>query len=531
MIVLSRSKNAAGRPHGFDPARVRSGGGRRPGEAVRSPAYGSATSGKGRATIEEHSRSRSRIFRHLTWRLSSQTSDGIPPSRRRGPRSSPQEPGPCGPWSSPRPGAAPFRGAPAVPVHSRRRRAAVHSRYDARGRPAAAGSTGRGMTSAPALLVTRDELLLDDLLRLAAAAGIDARRRARHHQRAARLGRGVRGAARRRPGRPVLAAAAPAAARRRCTSSATGRARTALFRSALAGRRRRRGRAARRASVARRAARPTSRTGAVRRGADRSAWWPGRAAPAPPRSPRALALTAAPRAARRARRPRPARRRASTGSSASRPGDAACAGTRWSARTRAARVARRCGPRSRHAGRSAVLTWAAPRPRGPLDAARCARCSPRRSAATTWWSSTCRGRLRRGDRGGGVPLRRGAGGGRADGRGRVAAGRVPARCARSPARSGWWSAARRRVRPRRRRGALGSRCSRRCRDQRRLAEHVDLGLGPVHPRRGPLARAAAGGAGRGCPSRRRSLTAGGRAAAGRRARRGPRAAGPRAARP
>ena len=42
----------------------------------------------------------------------------------------------------------------------------------------------------------------------------------------------------------------------------------------------------------------------------------------------------------------------------------------------------------------------------------------------------------------------------------------------------------------RRRASSTSRWSPGCGTQRRLAEHVDLGLGPVHSRRAPLARAA-----------------------------------------
>ena len=82
------------------------------------------------------------------------------------------------------------------------------------------------------------------------------------------------------------------------------------------------------------------------------------------------------------------------------------------------------------------------------------------------------------------------------------------------------------------RGPPGSRCSTSCRDQRALAESVDLGLGPVRSRRSPLARTCRGllaRASRWPPGSGGGVTLS--AEPGRRAGRGrPRPAGPRARR-
>ena len=73
----------------------------------------------------------------------------------------------------------------------------------------------------------------------------------------------------------------------------------------------------------------------------------------------------------------------------------------------------------------------------------------------------------------------------------------PPRCGRSTDRLGRGRPRRRRRRSRRTRSPprWACRSSPRCPHQRRLVEHVDLGLGPVHARRSPLARAARGALG------------------------------------
>ena len=273
MIVLSRSKKAAGRPPGAGPP-VRP-------HSCRGwlPSIVAATVGKGRATI---------VFAWVSARLSRTGRAWLtpptiarrhPPSRRRGPGSSPQEPGPAAP------GHPPARGRPLL------RPASVHSRAGSAGRPQPvrrswrpdrARPRRRAMTS-PALLITRDELLLDDLLRLAAAAGttLDVAHDA--------------GGGAARPGpRRRSCWSAPTWPRRwpptgppvatRCTSSVTDRRTDELFR----GRPGRRGRRRRRAAGRRRlAGRAAHRRGRRRRppGPDRRRGRRAPAAPARPPSP------------------------------------------------------------------------------------------------------------------------------------------------------------------------------------------------------------------------------------------------------
>ena len=122
---------------------------------------------------------------------------------------------------------------------------------------------------------------------------------------------------------------------------------------------------------------------------------------------------------------------------------------------------------------------------------RSARCSRPRSAATSWWSSTCpvgsttwAPRSCRGATGCWWWSSR---------RSPVSRPRARSwrRCARSTRRWPWWSG-----RPGRPSPPTTSPTSWSCPSlaevptQRRLAEHLDLGLGPVHGRRSPLARAA-----------------------------------------
>ena len=268
----------------------------------------------------------------------------LPPAAGRWSGSIP-EAGPRGPWPSPRPGTAPlsrpgFRPQP-------RRRPPRRPQPDAwRSRPGPGPYDGRGHDVRPALLITRDELLLDDLLRLAAAAGVSLDVAHDTTSGAARLVGGRRRAGRRRPGRPGgRAAAAPA--RRRCTSSATARSRDAVFRDALAG-----GAAdvvelpAAEALAGRAAHRRGRRAGGAPGGWHARAWSAGPAARAPRPSPARSALTAA--------RGRPAvlvdldplgpgRR---PGGRARRRRRPASAGTRWSAPAAGSGPAR-CAPRCR----------------------------------------------------------------------------------------------------------------------------------------------------------------------------------------
>ena len=350
------------------------------------------------------------------------------------------------------------------------------------------------MTS-PALLITRDELLLDDLLRLAAAAGttLDVAHDARAALRAwaAALASCCVGA----DLAEALAAQRPAAARRRCTSSVTGRRATGCSAAALAvgavdvvelpaadawlvelltdaadgvgppGAGRRRGRRVGR----RRRDHLRVRAGADRRG--RGAGGAGRPRPARPGVDRVVGLDAA------------------------RPG----AGVRWDALVGSHG---RLGSRSLRAALPvkdglAVLDLGARTAGRPRRRARSARCSRRPGAATTWWSWTCRARSTTLGAEVVLALRPGAAGGRrrrSPGSPRPA-GSPPA-APRSPGTSAWSCAGRRRRGP---------------------AEHVADILEPAAGRRGadpaPAGRARRPGSGAGARPARRPLCRAARVAA------------------
>ena len=164
-------------------------------------------------------------------------------------------------------------------------------------------------------------------------------------------------------------------------------------------------------------------------------------------------------------------------------------GVRWDALCRttgrlSARALREALPRRDGLG---VLTWYAGGTPG-LEASRSARPSPPRSAATTWWWSTSRAAATRWSRSWSpaasgcwcvvVPSVAGV----------AAAGRLCARFA-DPARlrlvvrgSG--------IDPEEVARATGVGVLASMADQRGLAEAIDLGLGPVRSRRGPLGRTA-----------------------------------------
>ena len=376
------------------------------------------------------------------------------------------------------------------------------------------------------LFVTRDA----DPARRAAAAG---RRRRRHPRRRARR-RGRRCAAGRRAplvlvGADVAAEVArdPAAATRRVHVVGWGRGARRHLPGGPRGRRRERRRAAALGARGWSSRSPTSATPSRGPRADRRR---GRAARggAGRDDVRLRARAARPRRCGPARSSSTSTRsaRASTGCSASSRATAS-AGTR-SARPPAGSAPGRCARRCRGATgsacspgrRAARLAAGVRRPRGAVGrAARArpggARPAPHRATrSSTRWSPAATGcwSWSRAD------------GGRASPSAARLRARLPTRSGR--AAGGARAAASSRARSSGRPGVPGARAA--MADQRGLAESIDLGLGPVRSRRGPLGRAAA----RGARPRWRSRSAGRRRerprerpARGRR-RRGPRPAGP-----
>ena len=429
-----------------------------------------------------------------------QTSGGSPPRPPARSRLIPPRSRTPRPLVTPRPGAAPRSGRSSSTAAAGR--AVVHSRPTGLRRPGppAVGSTVRVMTSAPGPA--------DHPRRAAARRPAAARRGRRRHARRRARQHGARCAA----GRP----------RPSCWSAPTWPTswpRTGPPRRDAGARRRRTARRGR--AVPQRAGRrvpptwsscrrPTpgwsscspTRPTAASAGPAPSGWSAGSGGVGATTFACALALTAPPRTARRPRRPRPARARGGPGGRPRR-GRSTARGARWDVLVGSHG---RLGSRSLRAALPAkdglaVLTWA-PGPPVPLDAGvgprgalgRAARPRPGgRRPAPGGRRRGRRGRVARCDRVlvvveptvAGVAVRgqgrwrrcaaqRETGRGGPDGAGR------PSPPTTSPTSS-------------------SCRCSRRCRTQRRLAEHLDLGLGPVHGRRSPLGPGSPGrprGAGR-----------------------------------
>ena len=249
--------------------------------------------------------------------------------------------------------------------------------------PAPGNVLAMSTSGQPPLLVTRDERLLDDLLRLAAAAGVSPTSPTTAGGAAGLDGR-VRRAGRGRPGRRLASAAPPPG----CTWSPR--------------------------AGGRRAVPPALALGAETCRAAGGRGLAGRAAHRRRRRPRrAGALDD--RGGRRVRRCR-ARPRSPARSAADRRGagpavlvDPTRSARGWTgcvglddgrrrplgravpahAAGSASRSLREALPRRGRAGGADLARPGAP---GSSTPSRCARCSRPRSAATTWWSSTCRAR-------------------------------------------------------------------------------------------------------------------------------------------